>query len=69
MDVPIRFQVPYIGGSRMQMILSVHKGNVLRFTETKPFNVTDRGPDQTSDAVVAIAPDKVPQAPGNLRAI
>jgi hypothetical protein len=51
-DVPCSFQVPWIGGQEMKMVLIAYKGGVKKFEEEKVFKVTGTGKtEKTSESV------------------
>jgi hypothetical protein len=52
LDVPISFQVPYIGNSNMEMELITKKGGVQKFKETKIFKVKDLGLSGSSSGTI-----------------
>ena len=52
LDIPYSFQIPFIGGSKMDVILSTKKSGVQKFSESRKYVVTDKGKSGTSSGNV-----------------
>jgi hypothetical protein len=52
LDIPYSFQIPFIGGSEMDVILSTKKAGVQKFSESRKYVVTDKGKSGTSSGSV-----------------
>jgi hypothetical protein len=50
-DIPYTFQVPYTGGSTVEVVLRTWKGDVKKFEEVKRFHVAENGAGQSSSVV------------------
>ncbi len=54
LEIPCSFQVPYVGGAAIDVVLTTSKGGTQRFSEAKHFNVRDLGANGTSSSIVTL---------------
>ncbi len=54
LEIPYSFQVPYVGGAAIDVVLTTSKAGSQRFSEAKHFNVRDLGANGTSSSIVTL---------------
>jgi hypothetical protein len=62
-EIPCSFQVPYVGGSTMTVVLTTRKGGAIKFTENRVFNVTGASTGTSGSTVTLGGSGIVPTVP------